>query len=219
MSGDATHWVEWHRAYEDPGSVLARRLEIVEAQLRGALDEMPPGDLRVLSLCSGDARDLLDVLAVHPRARDVAALVVDLDDALLGRAASRAGELGLDAVSTRCADAGTTAGYVDWLAVDVLLACGIFGNVSDADVHQCVSGFPAMLRRGGHVLWTRHRRQPDLTGQIRSWLDSMGFEERAFVTVEGTAAAVGHHVWPMPTTGTVPLQLFRFVGDGSGARR
>jgi hypothetical protein len=30
-------WVEWHRDYDDPGSLLSRRLELVQGHLRAEL--------------------------------------------------------------------------------------------------------------------------------------------------------------------------------------
>jgi hypothetical protein len=46
-------WHGWHDGYDVPGSGLARRLGVVRERIRDALDEAPPGPLRVLSLCAG----------------------------------------------------------------------------------------------------------------------------------------------------------------------
>lgn len=212
-----THWQEWHRAYDDPGSALSRRLVLVGEELAASLDDAAAGPLRVLSLCSGDGRDVLGVLPSHPRGRDVSAVLVDTDAALLDRAASRATELGLASVRTVHGDAGVVATYEDALPADVLVACGIFGNVSDDDVRATISAFPTMVREGGHVLWTRHRRPPDLTVAIRSWFAEAGMLERRFATVEGTSACVGHHVVATSPHRAPPPRLFRFVGDGDAA--
>src|SRR4051794_33591872 len=72
-------WVEWHAGYDDPGSRLAHRLRIVQEQIRAALDRMPPGPVTALSMCAGQGRDLLEVLAGHPRRNDVRARLVELD--------------------------------------------------------------------------------------------------------------------------------------------
>ena len=48
-------WVEWHRDYDDPGSLLSRRLELVQGHLRAELDHAPAGDIRLISLCAGRA--------------------------------------------------------------------------------------------------------------------------------------------------------------------
>lgn len=217
-TGAQTHWQEWHLAYDEEGSSLSKRLAVVQSELVGALDECPPGTLRVLSLCAGDARDVLGVLARHARRADVELVLVELDAGLLSRAEERAREIGLDRIAVVHADAGETTNYASALPADVLMACGIFGNVSEDDIALTVSSFGAMVRPGSSVLWTRHRRPPDLTPIIRRWFTEGGFEERSFITIEGTGAAVGREVLRQPTISTdVPARLFHFVGDGSGA--
>ncbi len=71
-------------------------------------------------------------------------------------------------------------GFADALPADVLLLCGIFGNVSDHDIQRTAQAAPALCRAGATVIWTRHRRPPDLTPQIREWFASSGFAEIAF---------------------------------------
>ncbi|MDU0288180.1 hypothetical protein [Saccharothrix longispora] len=41
----------------------------MRAQVRAALDDGPPGPLRVIGLCADQGRDPLEVLAGHPRRR------------------------------------------------------------------------------------------------------------------------------------------------------
>ena len=61
-------WYEWHAAYDQPGSGLARRLSWVQDRIRAALDGAPAGPLRVISLCAGQGRDLIGVLHTIPGA-------------------------------------------------------------------------------------------------------------------------------------------------------
>ena len=37
-----SHWVRWHKAYEDPASGLSQRLRTVQSLVRAALDELAP---------------------------------------------------------------------------------------------------------------------------------------------------------------------------------
>src|SRR6266566_564111 len=92
----AQDWRAWHDEYDVPGSQLARRLAAVQEQIRVALDSSPPGPLRVVSICAGQGRDLLGVLATHPRGRDVTARLVELDprNAAIARDAAHAAGLG-----------------------------------------------------------------------------------------------------------------------------
>jgi hypothetical protein len=78
-----TDWLQWHNAYSID-SPLARRLAVVQEQIRLALDRAAPGRLRLLSLCAGAGRDVLPVLATHPRARDVTGRLVEQDQRLCG---------------------------------------------------------------------------------------------------------------------------------------
>lgn len=76
--------------------------------------------------------------------------------------------------------AGDVARLADALPADVLLLCGIFGNVSDADIERTAQAAPALCAPGATVIWTRNRRAPDLTPQIRAWFQASGFDEVAF---------------------------------------
>src|SRR5699024_7121312 len=91
-------WQRWHRDYETPGSSLARRLVVVRRDLDRALHEAPrdpDGSRRLISLCAGDGRDVLPVLAAHPAGRDVRALLIELDPDLSAAARATAAGLGL----------------------------------------------------------------------------------------------------------------------------
>ena len=66
-------WHAWHDDYDKPGTPLVRRLAAVQDQIRVALDAAPPGPLHAISLCAGQGRDLIGVLARHPRRDDVTA--------------------------------------------------------------------------------------------------------------------------------------------------
>jgi hypothetical protein len=177
--------VAWHEAYDRPGSRLARRLVVVRRRIGEALDAAAPGaagtsgPLRILSLCAGDGRDLLPELAARP-GLVVSAVLVELD----GHLAERAGASGaaVPGVEVRRGDAGDPRQFSDVLPVDLLLLCGIFGNVSDADIRATVRAVPSLLAPGGTVIWTRGRREgdDDLRPVIRRWFAEAGLTEVAF---------------------------------------
>ena len=60
-------WLAWHRDYDEPGSLLSRRLELVQGHLHAELEHAPAGGIRLISLCAGQGRDVIGVLAGHPR--------------------------------------------------------------------------------------------------------------------------------------------------------
>ncbi len=221
-----SHWVRWHDSYADPTSSLSRRLLRVQHRVKQALDDQPDGDIAVLSLCAGDGRDLLQPLSRHPRRTDVRAVLVELDPANAERARRAVATEGLERVEVRQVDAAVPAHYRDVAPADLLLACGIFGNISDDDVRRTVAALPHLLRsptadrRGGHVLWTRHRRDPDLTPMIRGWFAECGFRELGFDTEPGYRYAVGHHqlhAGSPPRADHPAGPLFTFLGDGASA--
>lgn len=79
LDGMTRDWYAWHDQYTDPASPLSRRLAEVRTHVGAALDAARPGPLRAVSLCAGQGRDLIPVLATHPRGGDVTARLVELD--------------------------------------------------------------------------------------------------------------------------------------------
>jgi hypothetical protein len=175
-----TDWAAWHAAYDDPSSPLSGRLRCVQAHLYDAIDRAPAGRISLVSLCAGQGRDVIGVLPGHPRRDDVHAVLVEADERIAGPAREAAAARGLAQVEVRVADAGLVASFADALPADVLLLCGIFGNVSEDDIRRTAQAAPALCAPGATVIWTRHRRPPDLTPRIRDWFRGAGFDEVAF---------------------------------------
>ena len=207
-------WVAWHAAYDDPSSPLSLRLRVVRGHLSDALDAAPPGPVRLLSLCAGQGHDVLGVLPEHPRGPDVSAVLVEYDPHNAAVARAGAARAGLAQVQVREADAAQPAGYADAVPADVLLLCGIFGNVSDEDIQRTARAAPALCAAGATMIWTRHRRAPDLTPRIRGWFRANGFDEVAFdvphETITGVSVGVGRLAVPPPAAlPDGPLFTFR----------
>ena len=188
----STDWSEWHDAYARPGSGLGDRLAAVTAQIERRLDATAPDPVRVVSGCAGDGRDVLSVLSRRADADRVTALLVEYDAGLAARARAAADALPAS-IEVRQADAAQSDVYAHAVPADLVLLCGIFGNISDADVRSTVEAAPQLCAPGAEVVWTRHRHDPDLTPSIRGWFADAGFEEVAFVAPEGAHWAVGVH--------------------------
>jgi hypothetical protein len=189
-------WTGWHAQYEDPSSPLAQRLAAVRQQITLALDRAARGPLRLLSLCAGKGLDVLPVLATHPRGRDVRGRLVELDPGLAAAARAAAPP----SIEVLTADAGDPAACAGAVPADLLLLCGIFGNVPDENIQRTAAAVPSLLATGGTVVWTRHRREPDLTPQVRTWFAAAGVAETAFVAAPGPGWAVGAGVLHAPST-------------------
>jgi protein-L-isoaspartate O-methyltransferase len=211
-AAERTHWVQWHDQYRDPTSPLSKRLVVVKRLIDTVLDEQR-GPVQVISICAGAGLDVLGVLENREGARSrVRALLVERDPTLADSARSWARELGCDGVEVRTGDAAETSQYVDFAPADVVLVCGVFGNLSDLDIQRVVGALGALCRTGGSVIWTRHRRAPDKTPEIRAWFANAGFEERAFESAGEDGFGVGRHVLAAPGEPLVTeRRLFTFL--------
>jgi hypothetical protein len=207
-------WVAWHAAYDDPASPLSTRLRVVRGHLSDALGAAPQGPVRLVSLCAGQGHDVLGVLPAHRRGPQVSAVLVEADPRNAALARQGAARAGLPRVEVRQADAARVANYADALPAHVLLLCGIFGNVSDEDIERTAAAAPALCAPTATVIWTRHRRAPDLTPRIRGWFRASGFDEVAFdvpdQTLTGVSVGVGRLVVTPPAAlPDGPLFTFR----------
>lgn len=204
-------WHAWHRAYDDPESSLSRRLRTVQRLVSEDLDRRT-GTIRAISMCAGRGLDLIGVLADHPHRHDVKARLVEMDPALAGQAREAAGAAGLDGVEVVTGDAGSVDAYDGMVPADLVLVCGVFGNIPDADIRNTVESLPALCAPAATVIWTRHRKVPDLTPTIRTWFDGAGFEELAFESEGAGQFGVGaNRLTAEPARFTPGTRLFTFA--------
>jgi Methyltransferase domain len=202
-------WQTWHDGYDRPESWLARRLRVVQQRIRDVLDA-GSGELRVISICAGQGRDLLEVLADHPRSHDVRALLVELDPRNAEMARKAATGLAVEVIT---ADAALTDHYAGMAPADLVLACGVFGNITNDDIRRTVDFCTRLCATGGTVIWTRHRRdEPDLVPTICEWFEQVGFE-RHWVSDPIEPFGVGvHRFTGRPRPLAHGERMFTFVG-------
>ncbi|MFI7542765.1 class I SAM-dependent methyltransferase [Actinoplanes sp. NPDC049599] len=206
-------WVAWHDDYANPGSVLSGRLAVVRRIIREVLDDLPAGPVRAVSMCAGQGHDLLGALATHPRRGDVRARLVELDPRNAAVAEEHARQAGLPGIEVVRGDAGLMRHYRDVAPADLVLACGVFGNLTDTDVLRTVEACAQLCREGGTVVWTRHRRPPDLVPVIADWFSARGFEQ-THLSDPAAGFGVGAHRLrhpPKPLPG--PDRIFTFIPE------
>lgn len=185
-------WAAWHTMYDDPTSAMPHRLARVRHRIRESLDSMPDGPIRVISMCAGQGRDLLGVLPEHPRREDVSARLVEIDPGLAGDARGSIAAAGLgESVAVVLGDAADCSVYAGMVPADLVLVCGVFGNIIESDIRRTVENLPRLCRVGATVLWTRHREPPDFTPTVRQWFRSCGFAEIGFDFEDGRHWSVG----------------------------
>jgi hypothetical protein len=111
------------------------------------------------------------------------------------------------------ADAGTSDSYADVVPADLVLVCGVFGNITEADMMNTIDRLPMLCAPGATVIWTRHRRRPDATPAVRARFVQNGFEEIAFAAPENSMFAVGAcRLFTPPRRFESGVRLFDFVG-------
>lgn len=218
MVSGVRDYLAWHEQYDDPGSSLPRRLALVREVLRAELDARP-GPVRVLSVCAGDGRDILGVLAEREDAARVSVTLVELLPELVERARTAAAEVAA-VVQVLAADAGCSDTYMglDTVPADVVLLVGILGNLTDADVATTVAAMPHLCAPGATLVWSRGRSlggAEDFVAPVRAAFSAAGFAEvsvRSF-DVEDDRTALGVVRFEGPH---VPLEArqtwFTFVG-------
>jgi hypothetical protein len=156
----------------------------VQRRLAERLSAAPPGAVRIISMCAGQGRDVFGVLPNHPRRGDVTAVLVELDHRNVEVARASTAQTGLTQIDVLEADASVSDIYAPFVPADIVLACGIFGNISDQDLERTVRNLSMLCWTGASVIWTRHRNEPDLTARIRSWFAESGFEELSFDAID-----------------------------------
>jgi hypothetical protein len=181
-----------------PNSSLSRRLEVVRGELRRALGGLVRDMERrpqLISMCAGDGRDVLPVLADTENGSTVRALLVELDERLAVRARRTAERLHLHDVEVRTADAGVVESYVGYVPADVVMACGVFGNISRSHIERTITALPRLLADDGIVIWTRGRGDGDIdpSVSVRETFAAHGFDELSFTAPRDAKFRVGAH--------------------------
>lgn len=176
----------------------------------GAADDQVA--VTVVSACAGQGHDLIGVLPDRPDAHRVRARLLEYDERNVDAARAAAAQAGLARIDVRRADAGDPASYRGAVPAHLVLLTGVFGNISDDDIHATVTALPQLCGPAATVIWTRTRRSPDLTGTIRGWFRDAGFAELAFTAPPDVQFSVGvHRLTAAPQPMSLTGHIFRFI--------
>lgn len=209
---DLRDYDSWHDRYDDPGSDLSWRLSRVQEHIEQFLDKRE-GPVRILSVCSGDGRDLLQVLAAREDTGRITATLLELHPALADRARSTAATVAPEAdVAVQVVDAGRSDAYVGAVPADLVLLVGIMGNISSQDVQALIGASAQFCRPGARVVWSRGRDTSDINDDVRAWFATAGFIEVDYAALEtGSRPALGLMRYGGEPVDLVPgRQLFTF---------
>ena len=184
----------WHKDYDNPCSGLSWRLSMVRRYISGVLNTRD-GPLQVLSVCAGDGRDIIGVLAERPDAARVHATLLEVHPGIAQSARRRATALDtVGQIDVRTVDAGASDAYRDLPPADLVLLIGIFGNISDEDLQRTITASAGLCAHGAALLWSRGRGGTlhDRNDAVRAWFKATGFTELAYATSDrGHRPALG----------------------------
>lgn len=207
-----TDWVAWHGRYASEAS-FQRRLALVQGHISAELTRAAGAELRVIDLCAGDGRALLGVLAAHSTPH-VTARLVERDARLVRSARDRVRRARLTGIEVVKGDAGRASAYDGSVPARLVLVCGVFGHLTDAGIERLIGLLPMLCAPDAAVVWTRHRRKPDLVPAIRRWFAASGFIEITLDAIADSHATVGLARLARPSDPFRPdVRLFDFCDD------
>lgn len=112
------------------------------------------------------------------------AALLEIDADNVGYARASASRAGLDQVEIVQVDASHSDPYASFVPAAILLACGIFGNISNADLEATVRKLSMLCADGASVIWTRHWKEPDVIDSIQQWFVESGFHNLSWDALE-----------------------------------
>ncbi len=206
-------WAKWHEHYDTTDSSLSQRLALVQHAIRQCLPENLTADYTIIDICAGDGRDLINVLETYEAKDLIHGRLIELDPRLVNEAEERARAAHMpDNLKIIQGDASQTHAYKDSIPADLLLACGVFGNISDDDVAKTIQNLPKLCKQGTRVIWTRNHRAPDRTEIVRNLFHDNGFTETDFTSTDDNAYGIGVHTFDasVPDIGD-NVTMFNFI--------
>ena len=209
-------WYRWHDGYD---GARDGRLHVVQTQIDAALATMSEGPIRVVSICAGQGHDIVGSLRRFDRRRDVTALLVELDERNADAARQRIAGASLTGITVKAADAGITDVYQGMVPAHLILACGVFGSLTDRDIERTVGLLPTLASPNAQVVWTANRTAPGLWDTALTAFDRHGFGE--VWTSDRTEERFGvgrHRLTSQPKPFQPGKQMFTFADEDTLVR-
>jgi hypothetical protein len=98
---------------------------------------------------------------------------------------------------------------------ELVIACGLFGNMTNADVERTIGYCTQLCAAGGTVVWTRGRwaapGAPDLVPQVCAWFEERGFERVWLSSPEFRECCGAHRFTRAPSPLEAGASMFSFV--------
>jgi hypothetical protein len=203
-------WYQWHQGYQ--GGALAERLVLVQDQLRQAITEAKPGPIMIISVCAGQGHDVVGVLPDSPRRAEVRARLVEWDERNVAEAEQRVEAAGLDGIEVRQGDSGITDAYAGATPAQIVLLCGVFGSLTDADIDSTVAALPQLCDAHAQVIWTAHRTAPGLYSRVEEAFGHNGFV-RLWADPDDRFGVTRHQLIAEPQPFQAGRRMFTFADE------
>jgi hypothetical protein len=164
-------------------------------------------------MCAGQGRDLVGALSGLPRRLDVRARLVELDERNVAVARQAISDSGLSGLEIAIGDASNSSSYAGAVPADLILACGMLGNIEFTKLPSLVSQFLHLSAPGAVVVWTYNSLDPERASTLRHWFGDAGFEEVAFEESTLGPEVVGvSRLHDQPRPFLTGVKMFEFVG-------
>ena len=210
-------WLQWLDQYDRPRSPLSQRLLAVQRLIGKHLDATTPAPVAVLSICAGDGRDIVDVLAERGDAARVEATLIELEPQLCLLARARVRRAGLGGIVVRRADAGTTTSFAGLGRADLVILVGVFGNMREEDAQTTIAMLPAFCAAEALVVRARYNEAAPIAA-LRTIFAAEGFAETYSSRFNAVYHVGAHRLARAPTALPAEARFFSFRNDGAGGR-
>ena len=175
-------WNAWHHKY-NTDTELNARLSQVKICIDEALRALPPGKVNVISLCSGDGRDLIELLPTHARRADVSGWLLECHESLVETAQQAIHQQGLKTTLHACvADATDARSYATIPPAHLIILAGVFGSVETDEIPRLLRNLQILCAPAAYVVWTQNLYTEE--GQHRSVILRQALNTQSFTSVK-----------------------------------
>ena len=202
-------WFEWHSVYDNPNISLKIRLAVIADFLKFAWENLPR-ELRILSICAGQAREIEKAVSEGNLDHRSGIDLLDLSEANLAIAVRRLAPLSKGTVTSHVCDAGHSSSYEGHVPANCLVIVGVFSNLSLAHAQRLVARLPQFCSPGAYVIWTRKRDDTDSAGNLRAAFGIAQFRLVRFALVDDVFVVIHQYCGELQRV-QLGERIFEFV--------
>ncbi|MNR04651.1 hypothetical protein D3C85_1206300 [compost metagenome] len=152
------------------------------------------------------------MLAHYPNSDNIHSYLVEIDERLVQECKHTVSDRGLQNVTVVKGDASLLRTYRDVIPADLILLCGIFGNIANEDILNTIESLAQLSKQGTRVVWTRNLRDPKVVPMIRHSFTANDFKEVDYRTTSDDSYAIGiYEFYGLSQRLKDDIQLFTFI--------